>query len=141
MDIQYNIASLQELLILDKDSNRKIHLTLQVILRSVQRIETCMKFKEFVQMCIDYDEVYVKLYCIFLYMCRDLAFFESICKRYNPYAKGKIRDKLDDIKLFILGDKVSNFDANYNTKITENESWKYHLGAYIQRIQTYILCM
>lgn len=74
-------------------------------------------------------------------MCRDSDFFDCVCRNYNEYAQTKIRDKLNDIKLFILGERVSSFDENYNSKIQDREAWKYHLGVYIHRIQTYVMCL
>lgn len=139
--LTYNLFPLQELLILDSDSPAKIGRVLHFIETNRQKVETCVQFNDLVNLSIRQDEIYIKLYCIFLYMCRDSDFFDCICRKYNEYAQLKIRDKLNDIKLFILGERVSSFDENYNSKIQEREVWKYHLGVYIQRIQTYIMCL
>jgi hypothetical protein len=141
--IAYNLHPLKDILSATSDSTQKADHTLRFIKENRQRVETCDKFKVLLDLSIAHHELYVKLYTIFVYMSRDSKFFDDICRKYNEFAKARIRQKIEEIRLFILGDEVVALDVNYKNKGQPGgrQLWKCHMGAYVQRIQTYICCL
>lgn len=133
----YNLPHFNDILQATCDSDEKADKVLKFISENRQRVDTCDDFKELVQEAVTSEELFVKLYVIFIYMIRDPVFFDDICRRLNDKAKECIRKKLDDIKQYILG-MQNPISSEYNK---EREHWKYHLGVYVHQIQFYCMCL
>lgn len=136
---QYNLPPIQDILIATKESDQKADNVLKFISENRQKVETCDGFHELVKEALSSDELFVKLYVIFIYMIRDSVFFDDICKRFNDFAKVKFREKLDDIKKYILGLQCPSTSQSQHQQ--EKEYWRYHLGVYIHQIQSYCMCL
>lgn len=129
--IKYHVIPIQQILTLTRDSETKINKILQLISNNLSRVQTCMNFDDLVTESIKSQEIYIKLYVVFIYMLRDPVFFDEVCRELNDYAKKLLRQKLDDLKRYILGLHQQIGDTK--------ETWKFHLGVYISTIQCYCL--